>query len=172
MSRRADPRQLPLPLPSARVDMPRPMPAPESDPWAGIRLGALVDALLATKGVSARGLARELRCSPDTVVKIRQGRPPLPTLRARLVHLAWRGLPADTLAAAEFGPEPERNLRWHAYGPFADDHTFALEPAEPDPRALCGNDAVGRVRADWPTEPDSFAAIRPTCLRRWRDGRG
>ena len=169
MSRHADPRQ--LPLPSARVDRPRPVPAPETDPWAHVRRDALVDALLATKGASARGLARTLRCSPDTVAKIRQGRPPRPPLRARLVHLAWEKLDADALAAAELGPEPEDNLRWHARARRVDAHAFALEPVAPDTRALCGNDAVGRVGDDWPIEPDGFAALCPTCLRRWRDGR-
>ena len=172
MSRRPDPRQLPLPnVPTAvRRAPPEPAPLREHDPWVGVRCDVLVRALLARDDASARGLARELDCSPDTVARLRDGRPPRPALRARLVHLAWRRLDADALAAAALGPEPGDNVRWHARSRFAHAHAFAREPAAPDTPSLCDLEVVDRVRTHWPTEPESFAAICPACLRHWRGG--
>ena len=168
MSRRVDPRQLPLPNVPTANRRTLPEPATVADPWGRIRCDALVRALLAPDGTSARGLARDLDCSPDTVRRVRDGRSPRPPLRARLVHLAWRRLDPDALVGAGLGAEPEGNVRWHARGRFAHAHAFPREPAAPGTRSLCGSDVVDSVRTDWPTEPDGFAAICPACLRRWR----
>ena len=171
--RRREERQLPLPhVPAAdTVEVPSPPPpAVAPDPWAAVRCDRLVEVLLADVDRSARGLALELRSSPTTVARIRRGGTPRPALRARLVQLAWRALDEDACAAAALGPEPEDNLRWHARRRFSDAHAYPKAPAAPETRSLCLNEFVRRVCDDWPTEPDGFAALCPTCLHRAREG--
>ena len=179
MPRRPDPRQLDLPHVSVGVRPPaedvgsgpaEPSLAVPRDPWADVRFDGVVAALLAPDGVSARRLARDAGCSPDTLARTRKGRTPRPALRVRLIGLAWDRLDPEALAATGLPPEPADNLRWHARERPAHAHAFRLAPATSrETVSLCGAAHAHAVQGAWPVEPDQFAAICPTCLARGRE---
>ena len=170
MPRRVDPRQ--LDLPNVPVGVHRRSPDPETRPapcsrWDSVRYDALVAALLDSKSESVAGLARTADCSPDTIVRTRQGRTPRAALRARLIGIAWGRLDPDTLAAVDLPPDPAENLRWNASTRFAPAHAFRAEPViSVDVVSLCGLRHTDAADRTWPAVPDAHPAICPNCLER------
>jgi len=91
-------------------------------------------------------------------------------LRARLIALGWDRLDPDVLASVGLPPEPPENLRWNAWTRFAPEHAFRAELAiTAGGVSLCGFAYTDTVSRAWPTEPDAFPAICPTCLARARE---
>ena len=135
-----------------------------------VRIDALVAALLARDGARASALARAAGCSPDTVVRTRDGRTPRPALRARLIGLARDRLPPDALAAIGPMPEPADHPRRDARSRLAPAHALGLELARiAEGTSPCGAARVPAAHGHRPVEPDELARTCPTCLPRARE---